>query len=280
MKNKAEFDWVFRQIKNHKDLLNDKDEELAELFRLCDNKEQQDLVGSLLERFFFLDGKHYGTLLADMAKYIKSLEYPIDKTVVLAMAIDDKPDSSQEVLQNLKVYLAKEFDKEIKQCNSMSDLNGLYNRGYRHFIVVDEFVGSGKTIRSRFKNRFNKIKVTSPATIIFCILTGMDKAVNELVNEGVPIKVFHRIERGISDFYIGKSLTNNIAQMYALESKLADSINGLKLSDYSFGYKKSEAIYYKENGNIPNNVFPIFWWKKYKNSTYRNTLFTRVQDGY
>ena len=280
MMNKTEFNWVYHLIQDRKDLLENKDEELAELFRLCDNQTQRDLISNLLHQFFFLDGKQYGFLLAQMAKYINSLNYPIDKLIVMAMTIDDKPDSSQDVIQNLKVYLAKEYDKEIKVCNSMSDINGWYNKGFRHFIVVDEFVGSGKTINSRYKNRYKKIKTHEKVTINFCILTGMTNAINSLEKAGIPVKVFKELPRGISDFFIGDTLNIKIRSMLALEQKLAESINTLKLKDYSLGYLKAEALYYKENGNIPNNVFPIFWWKRYQNESKRKTLFTRVQDGY
>lgn len=279
MKNKTEFNWVFQQIKKRQDFLMDKDDELTELFRLCDDDTQLELVASLLERFSYIDGKRYGALLASMASYIKGLGYPTDKMIVVAMAINSQPDSSQEVLQFLKVSLDKVFDRQLNHCNNMSDLRGLYKNGYRHFIVVDEFVGSGKTIRSRFRNLFNKLKA-SDATIDFCILSGMEKTVKDLTAEGIPVKVFNEIPRGISDHYIEPSLGQNIACMKALENKLAESINLLKLKDHSFGYLMAEALYYKENGNIPNNVFPIFWWKRYKNSARRLTLFTRVQNGY
>lgn len=280
MQTKAEFNWVFQLLQKRGDFLRDKHQELGELFRLCDNQLQRNLVSSILERFFFLDGKGYGVLLAKMAQHIKTLGYPVDKMVVVAMAIDNSPDSSQEVLQNLKVYLAREFDEEIKLCNNMSDLKGWYNKGYRHFIAVDEFVGSGQTVRSRYRNVFKKINTTDKPTIDFCILTGLEKAVVELRSDSIPIKVFKLVPRGISDFYFGDALALNIDCMLSLEAKLADSINKLRLSDHSLGYHKSEAIYCKENGNIPNNVFPIFWWKKYKNNSKRKTLFTRVQNGY
>lgn len=279
MNSKAEFSWVFKLIQKREDFLAGKDEELGELFRLCDNDVQRNLVSSLLERFFFLDGKRYGSLLAAMARYIKSLGYPIDKCVVMAMSLDDQPDSSQEVLQNLKVYLAIEFDVSINFCTSMSDLQGWYNKGFRHFIIVDEFIGSGRTVKSRYR-RFSKLKTKEETTIDFCILSGMRDAVNQLTSVGIPIKVMNILSKGISDFYFGEAYAENITSMLDLESKLAENINTLRRKDFSLGFLSSESIYYKENGNVPNNVFPIFWWKRYLNNSKRLTLFTRVQHGY
>lgn len=280
MKSKAEFSWVFQLIQKRKDFLDGKDEELGELFRLCDNEAHRNLVSSLLERFFFLDGKRYGILLAAMAKYIKSLAYPIEECVVMAMSLDDQPDSSQEVLQNLKAYLTRELDANIRFCNSMSDLQGWYNKGFRHFIIVDEFIGSGRTVRSRYHKRYAKLKTKEEASIDFCILSGMRDPVKQLTVEGIPIKVMNILSKGISDFYLGEAYTENINSMLDLESKLAENINNLRLKDFSLGFSISESIYYKENGNVPNNVFPIFWWKRYLNNSKRLTLFTRVQNGY
>ena len=63
-------------------------------------------------------------------------------------------------------------------------------------------------------------------------------------------------------------LTGNIATMEAL------------LKDNNFGYNHAEALYCRKYGNIPNSVFPIFWWKQYKDGSPRSPLFVRVQHGY
>ena len=59
--------------------------------------------------------------------------------------------------------------------------------------------------------------------------------------------------------------------MLQLEQKLEHS---QKFIYFPFGKDKSEALFYIDEFNIPNNVFPIFWWEKTLHGI-RNTMFTR-----
>lgn len=278
MNNKAEYEWVFKLIGKRKDFLEGKDLELADLFRLCDSDSQRELIASLLDRFFYLDGQRYGRLLRDMAQYIKQLNYKAEEMAIIAFVEKEEIDSSLEVLQCLKVPLAMEFDPSPKINPHFNSISNLYKQGIRHFVAVDEFMGTGVTVKNRYENFLKKN--LPDATINFCVLTGMESAVGMLTAKGVPVKVFKILRKGISDYYEGTALVQSSSDMKALESKLADQINKTNLAKHSFGFLKSESLYYKENGNIPNNVFPIFWWKKLKNQTNRRTLFTRVQNGY
>jgi hypothetical protein len=118
------------------------------------------------------------------------------------------------------------------------------------------------------------------ATIDFCIMSGMEEAQSKLRAQGINVNIINLMQKGISDYFQGEELNIYIDSMNKLESKLADKIGRTKLSEHSFGYRRSESLYYKFNGNIPNNVFPLFWWKEYSGNRQRNTLFTRVQEGY
>lgn len=276
---KDSFNWVFGQISRHKDFLNGKDEELNELYSMCDTSDQRVLVEDLLDRFTYIDSKKYGALLNEMALYIKSLNYDADKLAIVSFAIDMYADSSQAVLQDLKVPICRVFDRKIMDCNRLSDIGNLYKKGFRHFIAVDEFSGTGDTVINRYK-KFKSMKKMDGATLDFCVLAGMENAIDKIKSDGVPAKVFLILKKGISDYYEGDRLLSNRSEMQNLESKLAERIKETKLSTHSFGYKESESLYYKENGNIPNNVFPLFWWKEYSNKKTRKPLFIRVQNGY
>ena len=46
---------------------------------------------------------------------------------------------------------------------------------------------------------------------------------------------------------------------------------------YKFGYEKSESLFVLENSNIPNNVFPVFWWPfNLEGERKRITIFKRL----
>lgn len=280
IKHKEEFNWVLNQIKNREDLLKGKDIQLAELFRMCENPAQLSLITDLIDRFNFVSISLYAKMLEEMAAYIKSLGYKSEEIAVVSLAIDAEADSSQSVLQDLKVPLCIQFDRKIKDCNMFDrdSFDRRYQAGCRHFIGVDEFTGTGSTIVERFY-RFGDMKFKD-ATIQFCVLTGMQDAIDHVEKEGINLKVFNILQKGISDFYQDEDKRIRQSQMTEIESRLADKINKVRLSAHSFGFRQSESLYYKELGNIPNNVFPVFWWKQYSDGRKRNPLFTRVQNGY
>jgi hypothetical protein len=96
------------------------------------------------------------------------------------------------------------------------------------------------------------------------------------VFDSLPIEGYFAciwLSRGISDAYVGDTLVERTQSMIELEALLAESFRGRKLSLYNFGYRRSEALYSLEAYNIPNNVFPIFWWPSLKSGKPRNTMF-------
>lgn len=277
----AEFDWILQQISQREDFLSGREEGLAELFRLCDTNEQRQLVSDLLNRFYIFTHDNYDSTLYKIADYAATLGFKANETLCVAMTKENRSDSSQAIIHDIKVPMELAFGdtvRDINQFNTGQIFDKYTQNGYRHFIVVDEFVGSGDTICERYKD-FKKKKMPD-ATIHFLIMTGTITGLQRVRNEGINIEVFNVINRGISDNYSEPERSTCIQRMLALEQKLAAKINKTKLTDNSLGYKQSEALYYKIHGNIPNNVFPIFWWKQYKSGRKRKTLFIRVQKDY
>ena len=279
-KTRKEFEWIYEVISAQRELLKGKSAALSELYRMCDSEDQLDLVTSLLKRFDYVDANIYANLLEQMANHIYNLNYPEKEIAITAMTIKMDADSSQEILQHLKVQLGLKFGHRVLDSNLLTEENILrnYELGCKHFIAVDEFTGTGSTIVERF-NRFKKMSLRN-ATIEFCIMSGMEDALIHVQKAGIPIKIFNLLRKGISNFYPTEEIQHNLDQMYALEGKLAEKIDKTKLAEHSLGFRRSESLYYKFIGNIPNNVFPIFWWKEYTGNKSRKPLFTRVQKGY
>lgn len=278
--SKEEFEWVLRMIAGQRGLLSGKSEALSELYRLCDDEAQINLISSLLERFCYLDIDRYSGLMMEMSNYIRNIGYPENQIAVTSLAFKSDSDSSQALLQDLKVPLAQAFDHRVPDCNIFreEDLTAIRKKGYTHFVAVDEFTGTGSTIVERY-NRFKAMNLKN-TTLDFCILTGMQDAIDHVRSKGISIKVFNVLNKGISEFFAGDEIDANLNSMRALEGKLADKIRKTRMAEHSLGFRQSESLYYKFNGNIPNNVFPIFWWKAYQGNKKRLTLFTRVQEGY
>ena len=80
--------------------------------------------------------------------------------------------------------------------------------------------------------------------------------------------------KGISETLTGDNLIVATKIMEEMEDLLKPRIGRQYLP--KFGFERSESLYNYENDNIPNNVFPIFWWKKYKNNRFRVPMFRRI----
>lgn len=68
--NKEKFHFISDLIKCQKELLLEKDDILSELYDLCDDEEQRNLVKQLLINFSFMDEEVYNLCLLDMRNYI------------------------------------------------------------------------------------------------------------------------------------------------------------------------------------------------------------------
>ena len=80
--------------------------------------------------------------------------------------------------------------------------------------------------------------------------------------------------KGISEMAPEDKKERYISEMLSLESKLSwkDKQHNL----YSLGYKQSETLFSIESTNVPNNVFPIFWWKHLAYGNERSTILRRL----
>ena len=275
--NKKEYNWILSLLTKQKKMLRGHDQALDELYKVCDNDCQRTLLKDLIIRFNCFDDDVYNMALLDLSTHIASLGYPIDKIALVAVCHDSEADSSQAVLNDLKVYVQRSCGS-VKYINRFDKIPKYYNEGIRHFIAVDEFSGTGQTLCNRYKQFVSNH--LSGATIDFCVIAGMKAAENRCREQGLDLYLIYSMERGISDYYTGESLALSISEMQSIELKLAEKINRTVLSSYNFGYGRSESLYTRLDRNVPNNVFPVFWWKRYKDNTDRVPLLYRVQDGY
>lgn len=249
----------------------------------CSSSEQQQLILNLLNNFTHITGKVYGDILEGIVKDITT-NYSEENTIIVAMAIGGSPDSSQHVIYQMKPsfeyygwrqpFIINNIDKIIREINKAKKNRDLK---IKNIVVVDEFIGSGSTVEGRYnkisrecfkphKNTFKdcKIKFYSIASTS----SGYDY-VNRL---NIDCSVKHLLKKGISDYEENKD--DKLKLMKDLEGILSSSYKGRDLP--SLGYGKVEALYSRDRGNTPNNVFPIFWWSIYKNKENRKTILTRL----
>ena len=256
---------------------------IVEMIQPCRSEDDYALISELFQQLNdnIVDGAKSYDLLCEMAMDIKKNETEGNQTALCVMRTKNDPDAdgSQAIVNELKIALTMVGGFEHGySAICFEDIERLYKKGFRHFVVVDDFIGSGKTVDARYKYFLNRH--LTGATISFYFLAGMAKGISYCNNRDIPVHCCQIMQKGIHGHYHRIELLKRICSMRYLESLLGTESGTAKLEENRFGYGKAETLYCRQFGNIPNSVFPIFWWNKNKDGSKRPSVFTRVQDGY
>ena len=249
------------------------------LWNECDSKEKRELLLDLITRFHYVSMDKYAELVQHLVEEITS-EQSIseESTQVVAMAADSTPDSSQYLLYDMKQFFEKKKWRKYKQVNTFGNAYKAYkaNNDLKNIVLIDEFVGSGKTVISRVKELqrvFSQQKIND-IKIYVKVIVATEQGIKNIKNEEINITSLITLKKGISDHYPDRIMNEKLSLMSELESILSRSYNNRDLPE--FGYGKAECLYSRENGNTPNSVFPIFWWPFLKNGEERPVVLVRA----
>lgn len=249
------------------------------LYDDCQDAKTREMLIELINRFEYLNQDRYQLLMNEISSEIVSDEkLHQESTLISAMSIGHNADSGQAILYSLKVLLQKQrWTKHLLVNDAMQSLK-IFKRNpqLKDIILVDEFVGSGKTVIDRvktIKSQFEEANIED-YTIQVKVLASTKNGFQNIIDQGINITSKLVLNRGISDYYTSSSVEENINLMLELEKILSDAYNGRERP--SLGYGKAEALYYRENTNLPNSVFPIFWWAEYNDKEERETLLYRA----
>lgn len=250
------------------------------LFRLydeCDDIDEASLISEMLGHFFMIREPERYEGYHGMARYIKSVYIP-DKTLIVAMTRDSDADSGQKVLNEIRTFIAMQKIRNVTYLNRFDALSPKKHLKYENIIIVDEFLGSGKTARKRVED--TRKTLTHVRQVHLCLLAGMGSSVrhvrHSLTSED-RIYCHYQLKKGIRENYRGEGLVERTRTMIRLEKILSPVIGTKELKEYSFGYGNAQSLVAFGDYNIPNSVFPIFWWPNDDHS--RDTLFIRIEDG-
>jgi len=233
-----------------------------------------ELVFDLLNRYTYLARDSYDEAIECIANYIIS-DFDIDKTLLCATTADHKKDSAQAVLYDLvtamglfgynKILSANRYDRAQKFAGQIDDI-----------ILVDEFLGTGRSIIGRIKSisRVFSDKHIRVPRIHAVVIAGMEFGLRRVSPYASNVHAYLALKPGLRGFSSGASLSSAYASMDSFEGALAPSVYGYALPRLGDG--ECEALYGRDRGNCPNSVLPIFWWPKSKNGQNRSTPFSRV----
>jgi hypothetical protein len=261
--------------------LKSKKNQLMELMSFCNCQESKKLVFSLLERFCYIDTEKFDFLLNEVSDFIiTESEFKEATTQILAITYDSAADSGQKILDCIKMPLYRKGWRKLTTVNAFGKSIKNHSNGKTEIIIIDEFIGSGKTLKGRVD--YLKKNIRGDFKLKCCFLAGIKNTITKLVSEGIDIFCPLQLDMGISEYFRGEELSKAVDLMLNLELKLLQKFNEEELYNFSFGYGGAEALYTMEgcSGNTPNSVFPIFWWLKDKLNNDRNTILTRFQLGF
>ena len=238
------------------------------LINEIDTKNQLDSISFILKNLMFL--RSIDILNASEKTKVEILEkWRLDatSTLIVGVAEGDKTCGSLAYIRAIENDLPSEWSKSIKtQFKSAFEKRG--NKA--NLIIVDDFIGTGNKVTKLINSILANPK-TKNYKIYFCGLAGMTEGYKK-INTLLSGRCFfaHHLSKCITDQAIEPLKSKLLSSMKTLEEK-----NFRELGEYSLGYKQSEAAFYLEGYNIPNNNFPILWRDKYADGTKRNTIFTR-----
>ena len=254
-----------------------KQQALLELWHTCTDETKKQLVLELLQRFEMVDSNRMDQLCQRVVEQIVGVwGFQAANTTIVAAAKGSNADGSQAFLQALKNKFPQTDQwNETHFCNTLASLS--YKDGW-NYVLVDDFIGTGRTIRKRAEVVFDRLKAEGKkdCSVGAVALAGMHPAQQCL--SGLEARLFCPLwlKRGIRDHVVGPALTQANKDMGELEALLAPAFKQEQLSKYSFGHGKAEALFSLEPYNVPNSVFPLFWWPQYLNGDQRQTLFRRL----
>lgn len=251
--------------------------ELFNLINECQSRNEIILVQELLNKFLIINDEERNAGYEAMADYI-SRAAKNGKSLMVAMTRGKNPDSGQKVISELRTYLAERGHRKLLKINRFDVLSVKKYKGYDTFIVVDEFVGSGKTILSRERDLRNMFP---ESYIHFCMLAGMGSNITEIEGQmhcNTHLFCHYKLRKGILGYNSGDELIEKTSTMVKLEQRLESPVGNKDIYDYNFGYGNAQSLIGFGRYNIPNSVFPIFWWPN--KDLQRPTLFIRDEEGF
>lgn len=252
--------------------------ELLELIDLCQDFPEQELICELLHRFSYMTLDDFASELSAIADTIVSeWKFTPEETIIVSINRSRYADSSEATNWMLKSQFANYSGwGTINFFNAMSDAADSATNESK-IVMIEEFIGSGATIKKALEWMDKRLldRGITPTLKVYSV-SSMEAAKEVVEKTGHELLSRRWLKRGISDHYSEPALERARVMMKRLESALNETVDGRKLKDHHFGYKATEALYHLKNGNTPNNVFPIFWWKLLKGNVSRRPLLNRA----
>lgn len=252
--------------------------EVSDLWNICQKREEQELLKSLIKRFIYFGAEEERNACNKIAEKIHAWNLDFNSTWIVAAANKSEIDGSTAGLQKLKNKVEPIENWHSRFIPNIPEAVEKISNG-QVIVLFDDFIGSGKKLidKSNWMKRLLNEKDITEITFYFISFSGMNFGVENL-SQTTQCKVFSylNLKKAISEMYPKEVAENLKSIMINIEKNLSESYKSKKLKDYSLGFGASETLYCAQNDNCPNNVFPVFWWPTLKNGTRLKTILKRA----
>ena len=221
--------------------------------------------------------QEYSEKLGLLAEEIMGEDGYGDEAQIVAMAADSGPDSSQEIMYNLKYIFTQKGWLSFSGVSAFGAAYKNYKKtGRKRLYIVDDFVGSGQTVISRYEELcrvFTNGEVDG-FSIFFKVLVSTEHGLNAVRDAGITISAQTVIKKAIDGYFSDEIATEYRSLMSDLELGLSQKYEGIAMP--SLGYNGAQAAYCREAANTPNSVLPVFWWPFNNKEEIRPTMLHRA----
>lgn len=249
------------------------DEGFMELWNSTgDDINQKKLILYLIHKFLYVDSNKADEFCGEIVHQItEKWGLQPRNTTITAACDNSNPDGSQLMVQKLKnrfTFHWREFDFS----NSLPEALHTKINSNDNLVICDDFVGTGSTIVRKTEYALKVIRERELEDVKLYIVSFAAMQFSKTV-VSYPFYSCEWLLKGISETLKGDNLIVATKIMEEMEGLLKPRIGRQYLP--KFGFERSESLYNYENDNIPNNVFPIFWWQKYKDNKFRVPMFKK-----
>lgn len=245
------------------------------------------ILKELINHFTYLTQEDAESLIEKRLNYCIE-EWKLKPSNTLFIGFQDHKfiDGSSILLNYFKAVLAKREEK-WEEFNFLPEfgygLGRIKEDGFIRFglelskiVLVDDFVGTGGTAIKRIDRTLEAIKAKDIDITVFS-LAGMEAGKELIEKKKINSEFCITLKKGTELAFDISEIENVQENLQKMEIILFEGSEKMKLSDYTLGYGKSEALYSYNRFNMPNNNYPIFWWHRYADGSKRKTMFNRLQ---
>jgi len=234
-------------------------------------KDDRDLFIKLSERFLRIQENEVYSIFRDSYNkiyddYLESFDniyiLPLVEPYIDIADIESKKIARPKIKSGEKIklfielneYRELKFSQKIILPDDFSTIEKSFDMEKDLLILVDDFIGSGKTANDILDSIFMDEKFNS-SNVIILSLVAQEIGVNSIYDKHKVMTFFkYPKKRAISDFYHGEELNQRIQESNSMEDTMRIP------SKWNLGYGKSEALVSIMNKS-PNNTLPIFWYE-------------------